>query len=293
VAGIGWFAGVVALGAIVYQLARALFGIGAELSDVPGWLTTFVLGGLTYWHHRVVLGAARTEKVRILEYIFGGAGLVSSASAIVTLAAIAIDNLTGSAVIDGESGEVVTAAVVALVVSAAVVIRFWGRGLQLSGEPAEVASPARRTVTIVLLFGAAITGVGALIGVLFVLLRAAIAGETSQMSEGLSIGIPIVAVAGVLCWHLVGLRRQATHPAAGEAVAGVVSRGTRTVTIVASDPGPLPQMIEKMRFLKRSDGVGLVDDLQAEEIVAAVDRADGTSLLVTVGGDGFQVVPLA
>jgi hypothetical protein len=65
------------------------------------------------------------------------------------------------------------------------------------------------------------------------------------------------------------------------------------VTLVASDPGPLPQIIEKMRFLRRTDGIGVVDQARADEIVAALAGLDSQAALVTVDESGFQVLPIA
>jgi hypothetical protein len=65
------------------------------------------------------------------------------------------------------------------------------------------------------------------------------------------------------------------------------------VTLVASDPGPLPQMIEKMRFLRRTDGIGVVDQARADEIMAALAGLEAPAAMVTVDGSGFQVLPIA
>jgi hypothetical protein len=52
-------------------------------------------------------------------------------------------------------------------------------------------------------------------------------------------------------------------------------------------------MIEKMRFLRRVDGIGVVDQARADEIVAALSRLDSPAAMVTVDGSGFQVLPIA
>jgi hypothetical protein len=65
------------------------------------------------------------------------------------------------------------------------------------------------------------------------------------------------------------------------------------VTLVASDPGPLPQMIEKMRFLRRTDGIGVVDQVRADAIVAALAGLNSQAAMVTVDETGFQVLPIA
>jgi hypothetical protein len=151
---------------------------------------------------------------------------------------------------------------------------------------------------LILFFGAAITGAVALITVLFVLLRAALSGDSSDLGNPLAWGIPTVVVAGALTWHVVRLRREGAPSAARTVPAAATPApttgiGNRTVTLVASDPGPLPQMIEKMRFLHRTDGIGVVDQARADEIVAALAGLDSQAAIVTVDESGFQVLPIA
>jgi hypothetical protein len=52
-------------------------------------------------------------------------------------------------------------------------------------------------------------------------------------------------------------------------------------------------MIEKMRFLHRTDGIGVVDQARADEIVAALAGLDSQAAIVTVDESGFQVLPIA
>ena len=104
--------------------------------------------------------------------------------------------------------------------------------------------------------------------------------------------VPLVVVSGLMVWHLA---EQRTKPAPGplvpvEPVAVPVKLGT--VTVVATDPGPLPTMIQGMRFLKRGDGIGVVDQEQADEIVSALASVTTSAAIVTVDGDGYTIVPI-
>ncbi|MDQ3501504.1 MAG: hypothetical protein M3488_11175, partial [Actinomycetota bacterium] len=180
---------------------------------------------------------------------------------------------------------------VALGISGATTVRYWGRALRL-GEP---QSPSRRAALLVLFFSSAFTGAVALIFVLFTLLRSVLAGGGEELAEPLSGAVPITVVAGAVCWHIVNLRRQL--PKTPDVVASVAAPrsgdpSNRVVTVAASDPGPLPSMIEGMRFLRRADGVGIVSPEVAPEIVAAINATDGRAVLVTVNADGFTVIPL-
>jgi hypothetical protein len=67
----------------------------------------------------------------------------------------------------------------------------------------------------------------------------------------------------------------------------------RTVTVVCSDPGTLPELIPGLRILRRADGAGVVDQMSATAIVEAISATDAPAILVVVDADGHLVVPLA
>jgi hypothetical protein len=64
------------------------------------------------------------------------------------------------------------------------------------------------------------------------------------------------------------------------------------VTLIASDPGPLPQMIEAMRFIRRDDDVGVVDQATADRVIAVLSGLKSRAAVVTVDQDGFEVIPV-
>ena len=51
-------------------------------------------------------------------------------------------------------------------------------------------------------------------------------------------------------------------------------------------------MIPGMRFLKRGDGIGVVDQGKADEIVAALGAVKTAAALVTVDANGYSIVPI-
>lgn len=303
---LGWIAGIISLATALNLGAQWFLGLAEEsfamhFAPLPETLTALLMGGLAYWHHRGVLGKKRTNVVRVVEYIFGGSGLVVGAGAVVTLAAIAIENLVGGdSVLLSDDSRIALGALITLVLAAAAVARYWAPALRLGGDPAEVASPARRTAVLTLLVGFALVGAGALIAVLYVLLRAALEGDTTGLGEQLSWAVPLVLVCGAMCWHLVGLRPGKAVPAVA-AKPTVVSARTSVVpevrvgvvTLVASDPGPLPGLVPGMRFLRRSDGIGAVDQTMAEQIVHALAGISAPAAFVTVDGEQFSVIPIA
>ncbi|HJU82081.1 MAG TPA: hypothetical protein VJ796_10070 [Acidimicrobiia bacterium] len=296
VAVIAWFTAATAFIALVYLGAVLLLNLADfDTGDAaPGLLTSLLVGLAAYWHHRPLLGKERTEPVRAVEYLFGASSLLGFAGSLIFLAGLVFSTLGSTTLIDDE-GRSFIAAIVSLVVTGALTVRYWGKVLTLD----EPRSPSRRAALLFLFFSSAVTAGIALITVLFVLLRAALASDTSDLGEPLAWGIPTMLVSGALTWHAAKLRRDRAPSASpvtaatAPAVAPAKASGNRTVTLVASDPGPLPQMIEKMRFLRRVDGIGVVDQARADEIVAALSRLDSPAAMVTVDGSGFQVLPIA
>jgi hypothetical protein len=293
IAVIAWFTVVVSFSSLLYIGLVLAFNLeeSESLGALAGFATSLIIGMLAYWHHRPILGQARTEPVRAVEYLFGASSLVAFATSLIFLAGLVFSTLGSTSLIDDQGRSFIGAAV-SLVVSGGLTIRYWGKVLTLD----ERQSPSRRAALLILFFGAAITGGVALITVLFVLLRAALSGDSSDLAEPLAWGIPTVVVAGAVTWHVARLRREGGRREATNVPAAITpapSTGNRVVTLVASDPGPLPQMIEKMRFLRRTDGIGVVDQVRADAIVAALAGLNSQAAMVTVDETGFQVLPIA
>ena len=292
---LAWFVTFHALGFLLFELIEPLFGFadGRPLRELPGALATVLVGGLGYWHHRSFLGNERIEMVRALEYLFGAYSLAFFAGSFSFLLTQIVIRALATQPVLSDSGEVLVGTLIALALSGATTFRYWGRALQL-GEP---QSPSRRAALLILFFGSALTGAFALIFVLFTLLRTVLAGGGEDLAEPLAWAVPIILVSGVVCWHTVALRRQlgparAAVDSAPDAARPVVA-AEKVVTLVASDPGPLPALIKGMRFLRRADGVGAIGEDTAPEIVAAINASPGRAVLVTVTAEGYSVVPLA
>lgn len=286
-----WFSAFTALAFLLNRIMQwALDGGGSGSSSISASAAITIVGGLIYWHHRPVLGRDRNQSIRIVEYVLSAIGLVAGSGAIVTLASILGNNLFGAGFVIVDESRLALGALIVLILSALTVWRYWVKALQLAGDPLEASSAPRRATILILRVGYFLVGAGSLIVVLYVLLRAALDGNGSELSEGLTVAIPLVVVSGLMVWHLT---EQGTKPAAA-APAGPVAgpRKLGTVTVVATDPGPLPMMIHGMRFLKRGDGIGVVDQSRADEIVASLASVATSAALVTVDADGFLIVPL-
>jgi hypothetical protein len=284
-----WFSAFTALAILLNRILQRALDVGGDGSaTISASAATTIVGGLVYWHHRPVLGRERNQSIRIVEYVLSAIGLIAGSGAIVTLASILGDNLFGAGSVITNDSRLALGALVVLILSALAVWRYWVRALQLAGDPAEANSAPRRATILILRVGYFLVGAGALIVVLYLLLRAALDGDGSGLSEGLTVAVPLVVVSGLMVWHLA---EQRTKPAPG-AEATVTAGKLGTITVVATDPGPLPKMIHGMRFLKRGDGIGVVDQSRADEIVSALASVTTSAAMITVDTDGFSIVPL-
>jgi len=289
VAIVAWFVGVSAAGGLLYSvLVRALDLVPPRQtgSPFPLQIALTVTAGLTYWHHRDLLGRVRTTAVRVLAYLFSSAGFVVGAASLVTLIVNLIDNLTEGSVA-GTGARTVMAALVALVVSVAVLAVYWLPAQRLAHDSAESRSTPRRIAIVGLLTGSAVTAVGGLIAVVYSLLRAVL-GSNADIGDVLTWSVPLTAVTGLMTWYFARIRPRRAEPGSEPTEAKEI-----TVTVVAADPGPLPGMVHKARLLRRTDGIGVVDHERAAEIVAALARVNTAAAIVVVGSDSFDVIPLA
>ena len=287
-----WFSAFTALAILLNRILQRALDVGGDGSaTISASAATTIVGGLVYWHHRPVLGRERNQSIRIVEYVLSAIGLIAGSGAIVTLASILGDNLFGAGSVITNDSRLALGALVVLILSALAVWRYWLRALQLAGDPAEANSAPRRATILILRVGYFLVGAGALIVVLYLLLRAALDGDGSGLSEGLTVAVPLVVVSGLMVWHLA---EQRTKPAPGAEATETVAAARKlgTITVVATDPGPLPKMIHGMRFLKRGDGIGVVDQSRADEIVSALTSVTTSAAMITVDTDGFSIVPL-
>ena len=294
-----WVAGFTAVAVIINRLLQSLVGIGErtaglQLAPIPPSAATAIVGAVAYWHHRAVLGEERTTAVRVIEYVFSAIGLIAGSGAVITLMSVLFDNLFGDGTVIDSDSRIALGALVVLVLSALAVGRYWLKALRLSDDPAERMSVARRGAILILRVGFFLTGAGALVAVLFVLLRAALEGDASDLGEDLTVAVPFVVVSALMLWHLAEQRAKADGDSPAGPVAGSVTAAVKlgTVTVVAADPGPLPAMIQGMRFLRRADGIGIVDQAWADEIVSGLAALTSAAALVTVDADGYTIVPI-
>jgi hypothetical protein len=301
--------------AVVANLfAQWIFGMNDQplsrhFGSIPVSGATAIVAMVLYWHYRGVLGGGRNTPIRVVEYVLSAVGLVAGSGSVVTLAAVLADNLFGSGTIVSSDSRLALGALVVLILSSITVWRYWIKALGLADDREERTSAARRATILILRVGYFLVGAGALVVVLFVLLRAALEEGDSELADSLNVAVPLVVVSGLMAWHLADQRTkitaaasQITHDASAEAGPGgaPLPEGQPTgasvklgfVTVVAADPGPLPRMIEGMRFLRRSDGIGTVDQQRADQIVAELANVKSSAAVVTVDADSHTVIPV-
>jgi hypothetical protein len=282
---------------ILNLLAQWAAGLGEQplarhFDSIPVSGAILIVAGIAYWHHRAVLGQQRDTAIRFMEYLFSAVGLVAGAGSIVTLASILGDNLFGAGTVIDTDSRMAVGALVVLILSSLVVGRYWIRAMRLSEDPEERMSAPRRATILILRVGFFLVGAGALIAVLYVLLRAALEGDASAISQDLTVAVPLVVVSGLMVWHLTEERTKTAPGTTGPVTPVAIPGKVGTVTVVATDPGPLPTMIPGMRFLRRGDGIGIVDQQRANEIVSALASITTPAAIITVDGEGYTIVPI-
>jgi hypothetical protein len=277
---------------IANLLLAAALGIGTEtlrsrLDPVPGAASLMLVALAVWWYHRGALGRDRTPTLRIYQYLLAAIGLVASAGAIVTLLSALAENLAAE-VIAG-TPRLVLASLVALVFAGALVARNWLPVLRMGPSPDERAAGIRRLVVPGLVTLFAVASLIGLISFLFILLRDLLEGSFDlAFFARARVALSTVVVAGGFAGHVASVLR-ADRRAEGERP----TLPKLTVTVVCSDPGPLPGRLPGMRWLRRADGIGRVDESLAGEIVEALGGLDGRAAMVLVEAEGFRLVPLA
>ena len=245
---------------------------------LPVFLSLVIVGGALFLVHRRTMGSERTNLVRAYESAVAAASLLVAIVSGVALVFIAFGAET---IVGNDTSDVIEAGFT--LVSAAVVW-IWAHSRPNAGDPAveSIAWPRRLYL---LGMGAAtgITSAIALIITLVVLIRRTIDGV-----EGGSLLVPstLFVISGLAAWYLLVLYFRAQKY--------VSEKETITpfdVTIICAHPGGVSTLLPeqaKVRVIHRGDGIGVVTDEMAAEIV---DRVGHQSSLVWVDTDGVRIAP--
>jgi len=250
---------------------------GTHFAALPAFLAVSAAGAAVWAHHRLVMGAERTNTVRSYEYAMSAVGLCAGIGGLTALTDMAFTSgaLVGPFVVS------LIAATVGLATAVAVWSWFWSRIARAPRESEASALP-RRFYMLGLSTVAGLVAAGSLIAALVVVFRRLLGaggGETLVVPAALS------AYSALAAWRLLRVNaqdRELTAP---------VRAAAFKVTVVCSRPGMIAEAFPKearLRVLLRGDETGVIDD---ETAAAIVDEVAGRPALVWVDEEGFRVAP--
>ncbi|MFZ0014686.1 MAG: DUF5671 domain-containing protein [Acidimicrobiia bacterium] len=284
VVSIGSFVAVVGAGtALVALVLQYLFGdvppAGQHFGSAPAALAILVTFLAVWVVHRRWLGSDRTNPLRAYEYAVAAVGLVTAEIGSVVLTIIAFDR---SQIVGGGTGDVIGVAT-SLVAGLVVWLVFSRRWLR--GDPgAEATAWPRRVYNLGLGVAFGLVAAGGLITCLFILLQRII-GDGDDSS--LSIPLPIFVYSALGAWYLLAAHARDRANMEREDVVTPFA-----VTVICAHPGPIATKFPKqarLTVIHRADGIGVIDEDRADEIVAAVGHRPS---LVWVEDDGFRVAAM-
>lgn len=247
-----------------------------QISPLVGiFLTTLAVWAI----HRKALRTERTNQLRTYEYGAAAIGLVTAVVSAIWLTIIAFDR----SIIVGGSADDIIGVTIALVAGLVVWLVF-NRKHETGDQGEESSAWPRRIYTLGLGLVFGLVAAGALIATLFILLRRVI-GDDGAAS--LLTPFTILLYTGLAAWYLLAAFGRDRESTASKEVITPFA-----VTIICAHPGTIatrfpPQA--RLRVIHRGDGVGIIDDDLADEIVAAVDNQPS---LVWVDADGFRIAPM-
>jgi hypothetical protein len=267
----------------------------AHFQDASPALAAAVIGLASWFYHRAVLGfnttRVRTDIDRIYDYLVSGVALVTVAGALTTLIVALFEVFGASDVIsdNGSDIDIVLAAITMLIVGAPLWAVAWRRAQAAlsANREEEATSPARRVYLFGLFGVGGAVAFGALIRLVFVLFEAML-GERSggALAGDLSIPVGLLITTGAIAayhWSVYRAERTVAEPEVW-----------RNVTLVWAGNGDAREIEKRahvrLSVMKRLDVTGAMPG--TDDIVAAIDDAEGERLLVVAGPEGVSVVPI-
>jgi hypothetical protein len=272
-------AGIAIVSQVVGYFLAADVDAAQHFNSVPITLSILAVSFAVWAHHRERMGGERNRAVVGYGYSMAAIGLgtlVGSGTALVTTVwdtPLAVDPTREGLVALGLT-----------VLTAGVVWRsFWRAAQQHRVEEARAIQ--RRVYLVGMAFILGLTAAGALIAVLVVAFQILL-GEGDQSNSSLPTSVTLTILAGLATWHLFTAIRS-------DGPRDVTPLGAPfAVTVICSHPGPLATAFPKearLRVQYRTDGVGIVDEAMAGQIVEAVG---GRPSYVWVDQDGFRTAPI-
>lgn len=278
-----------------------------ELAATPARIALVVVGLLVWWYHREVLDtgrrAARTEVRRVYEYLLAAIGLLAAAAGLVMVLVTLVEAIAAGSdlVIGGSAVKALLAALVLLTVGLPVWWWHWRQtqAARVSDPAGELVSPTRRTYLLVLFGVAGVTAVITLITLVYLVLQDVLAGELGvETMRSIRFPIGILATTSLLSayhWTIWRQDRLDTRELGLEDHGRSSRQSRRQVLLVGAEGGELAATLREraevdVRVLTRTDAEAGAWELDA--LAALLEAHPGTDLVVVMGPDGPQAIPV-
>lgn len=267
-----------------------------HFSFVPATIATAVIGIVVFLYHWMVArlghGAARTEPVRVFEYVSAAAGLVAAAVGVVHVVVAAVESATSpGANQNPDSPNRWIAAISLLAVGVPVWLVFWRRiqGFIARDRSSELRPPVRR-LYLVALFG--VGGAVAMAGLIMTLTQSmkdlfeGTFGEQTVRQVRVPLGM-LLAVSGLAWYHLRVYRAERAEHAA--------TPRRQEVVLVSSDGEGLAEQLAAASGARvvqwyRRDAISATP-IDVDELARTIAESPADHLLVVQGPDELEVVP--
>jgi hypothetical protein len=302
----GLIIAVVSASTVLYDVLVWLIGQpdAAEASrhfqGTPAGAAATVVGIILWWYHHAVLretaSTARSEVVRVYEYLMAGIGLVAAAVGLTMVLVALVEALTGSSVLVGSAAvNTLIAAATLLVVGGPVWWLFWHRiQAAVARDPAqEHASPTRR-IYLFLLFGVA--GIAAvvalLVGVYFLVedILEGVLGTQTLRRVRFPIGV-LVSAGAISGYHWTVYRAERAL-----AVAAPVHGPHFVLLVGPRDPHVVEAVAHRtggrVQAWPRTDQNGDTTPWTADEVMAALGGTTADDVIVLSDAAGLHAIPV-
>ncbi len=270
-----------------------------HFQGTPTGVAAAAIGVIIWWYHHACLreaaSEARTEVLRIYEYLMAGIGLVAAAVGLTMMLVALVEALTGSTVLVGSAAvnTLITAATL-LVVGGPVWWLFWRR-VQAAAQRApdeEHASPTRR-IYLFVLFG--IAGVAAvvalLVGVYFVVedILEGVLGTQTLRRVRFPIGV-LMSSGAISGYHWTVYRGERAKPVAH-------AHGPHFVLLVGPRDSVLAHEVahrtgSRVTTWARTDQNGSATPWTADEVMAALGDTAADDVIVLSDATGLHAIPV-
>ncbi len=285
----------VAIGsAVLFDVLVWFFGstvpsASEHFAKMPWELASVTVAAAIWTYHRRVLAEhrqVRTEPDRIYDYLLAGAGLVAVGSGIAILL-LAVFDLIAPPLAGANAGNTLIGAITALVVGGPVWWVHWFRAERYGDETAELRSVTRR----IYIFGVlGVAAIAVFVGLIVVLQGLLVLVLSGQGSFGSFKGALAALLTGgaIGAYHVQVWRTDRTRLVPSERAAP-----PKEVVLVAPGAGELARSVAattgaRVRAMPTAEGAA--PDVDA--VVAAIESAEPTKLLVVAVGDRIEVLAL-